>query len=54
MANWQVQHEVDDALILIRAARAAGEPSAAAPAIQFVRQHNLEDIRIAAAMEHRS
>ena len=54
LANWQVQHEVDDVLVLIRAARAAGEPSAAAPAIQFVRQHNLEDVRVAAAMENRS
>jgi tetratricopeptide (TPR) repeat protein len=54
LANWQVQHEVDDVLILIRAAQAAGEPSAAAPAMQFVRQHTLEDVRIAAALEHRS
>jgi tetratricopeptide (TPR) repeat protein len=54
LANWQVQHEVDDVLILLRAARAAGEPSAAAPALQFVLQHHLEDIRIAAAMKDRS
>ncbi len=54
LANWQVQHEVDDVLVLIRAARGAGEPSAAAPAMQFVRQHHLEDVRIAAAMEDRA
>ena len=54
LANWQVQHEVDDVLVLIRAAQVAGEASAAAPAMQFVRQHNLEDVRIAAAMENRS
>ena len=54
LANWQVQHEVDDVLVLIRAAWAAGLPAAAAPAMQFVRQHNLEDVRIAAAMENRS
>ena len=54
LANWQVQHEVDDVLVLIRAAKAAGDPSAAVPAMQFVRQHHLEDVRIAAAMEDRA
>jgi tetratricopeptide (TPR) repeat protein len=48
--NWKVQHESDDVLILIRAAHAAGVPEAAEPARVFVREHGLEDARIAAAI----
>ncbi len=50
--NWTVQREPDDALILIRAARAAGQPQAAAPAIGFVRAQRLEDVRIDTDTEH--
>jgi tetratricopeptide (TPR) repeat protein len=43
--NWQVQREPDDVLILLRAARAAGQPQLAAPAFEFLHQHRLEDAR---------
>jgi predicted Zn-dependent protease len=46
--NWKVQHESEDVLVLMRAARAAREPEAAGPAIQFVREHEMQDVRIAA------
>ena len=46
--NWAVQREPDDILILLRAAEAAHRPDAAAPALQFVREHALEDARLAA------
>jgi tetratricopeptide (TPR) repeat protein len=52
--NWKVQREADDVLVLIRAAHAAGAPRAADPARQFVRQHGLQDVRIAAAMSGQS
>ncbi len=48
IANWQVQREVDDVLVLVRAAYAAGTPKAAAPALEFVRAHGLQDVRLAA------
>jgi tetratricopeptide (TPR) repeat protein len=47
LENWRVQREAADALILLRAARAAQRPEAAAPAVQFVREHGMEDARIA-------
>ncbi|MGH8231978.1 MAG: tetratricopeptide repeat protein, partial [Steroidobacteraceae bacterium] len=43
--NWQVQREPEDALILMRAAQAAGRPGAADAALDFVQQHNLQDVR---------
>jgi tetratricopeptide (TPR) repeat protein len=43
--NWRVQREPADVLILLRAAKAAQRPDAAAPAVQFVRQHGTEDVR---------
>jgi len=46
LANWQVQHEPDDALILVNAARAAGSPQSAAPAIEFARAQGLRDSRL--------
>ena len=49
--NWQVQREPADVLILLRAAHAAGRPDAAAPALQFVRQHGLEDARLLPYLE---
>jgi tetratricopeptide (TPR) repeat protein len=48
--NWKVQHESDDVLILMRAAHAAGVPQAAAPAAAFVREHGMQDVRIAQVM----
>jgi predicted Zn-dependent protease len=45
-ANWSVQREPDDALILLRCAQAAHQPEAAADAVQFLRQHGLEDVRL--------
>jgi tetratricopeptide (TPR) repeat protein len=44
--NWQTQHESDDILVLIRAAEAAGAPSAAGPARTFVRENGLQDARL--------
>jgi tetratricopeptide (TPR) repeat protein len=48
LENWSVQHEPDDVLVLIRAARAAGNPSAAAAALDFVRSQCQSDVRVAA------
>jgi tetratricopeptide (TPR) repeat protein len=47
--NWKVQHESDDVLVLMRAARAARSPDAAAPAVRFVRDNEMQDVRISAA-----
>jgi tetratricopeptide (TPR) repeat protein len=47
--NWAVQREPDDILVLLNAARAAGEPRAAEPALAFVRAEGVRDARIAAA-----
>jgi len=44
--NWRVQHEPDDILILLRAATAANQPQSAAPALQFLKQQGLEDVRL--------
>ena len=44
--NWQIQREPDDILILLRAARAANSPADAMPALEFMRQHQLEDKRL--------
>jgi tetratricopeptide (TPR) repeat protein len=44
--NWQVQREPEDALILIRAAQAAGHPGGASQATDFVRAHHLKDARL--------
>jgi tetratricopeptide (TPR) repeat protein len=46
LINWQVQREPEDALILLRAAQAAGRPTAAAEAVRFVRTHQLQDARM--------
>jgi tetratricopeptide (TPR) repeat protein len=47
LANWQVQHEPDDLLILLRAAQAAAQVQQAAVARQFVTQARLQDVRLA-------
>ena len=46
--NWAVQHEPDDVLVLLRAASAAGYPTAAAPALDFIRAQNQSDARVSA------
>jgi tetratricopeptide (TPR) repeat protein len=50
LENWTVQREPDDVLVLVNAARAAGKPSAAEPALQFVRTEGLSDVRVNAAV----
>jgi len=45
-ANWRVQREPDDVLILLRSALAAHRPDRAAPALKFLRQARLEDVRL--------
>ncbi len=52
--NWKTQHEAEDALVLIDAARAARTPAAAAVAEAFVKENRVQDVRIAAAMAVRS
>jgi hypothetical protein len=54
LSNWQVQKEVEDVLVLARSARAAGLPQAAAPALDFVRQWGLQDVRLTSVPEKRS
>jgi tetratricopeptide (TPR) repeat protein len=44
--NWKVQHEPDDVLILLRATQAAHQAPAGAPALQFLKQTGLEDVRL--------
>jgi tetratricopeptide (TPR) repeat protein len=48
LENWTVQHEPDDVLVLMRAARAAGNPRAAAPALNFVHAQGQSDVRVEA------
>lgn len=48
VANWAVQREPDDALILVTAARAAGEPQRAQAALEFARSQGLSDARLTA------
>jgi predicted Zn-dependent protease len=45
-ANWSVQREPEDALILLRCAQALNRPQSAAPAARFLAQQHLEDIRL--------
>lgn len=51
LTNWQSQREPADALIVVRAAIAAGRPTAAAPVAAFVREHGLEDVRLTGLLE---
>jgi tetratricopeptide (TPR) repeat protein len=44
--NWRVQREPDDVLILLRSAQAAHSDEAAAPALLFMQQQALEDVRL--------
>lgn len=43
LANWQLQREPIDARLALEAANAAGEPAAAAPVRQWLRDHAIED-----------
>jgi hypothetical protein len=45
-ANWRVQREPDDILILLRSAQQASRPDLAAPALEFLRREGLEDVRL--------
>ena len=47
--NWKVQREPDDVLVLVNAARAAGNAAAAAPALDFMRAAELRDARVNSA-----
>jgi hypothetical protein len=48
LQNWTVQREPDDALVLMRAAKAAGKARAAAPARDFVLAQGQNDVRVEA------
>jgi tetratricopeptide (TPR) repeat protein len=49
LANWAVQREPEDVLVLVNAAKAAGNPAAAQPALEFVRAAAQSDVRVNAA-----
>jgi tetratricopeptide (TPR) repeat protein len=49
LENWVVQREPDDVLVLVNAAKAAGTPAAAEPALDFMRAQGLSDVRVNAA-----
>ena len=40
--NWALQHEVEDAQLLIDAAVAAGRPGEAAPVLAWMREEGIE------------
>jgi hypothetical protein len=44
--NWQVQREPEDILILLRAAHDAHQGQAAGPALKFLEQQGLQDVRL--------
>jgi len=44
--NWRVQREPDDVLIFLRSALAAHRPDRAAPALEFLHEVGLEDVRL--------
>jgi tetratricopeptide (TPR) repeat protein len=49
LENWAVQREPDDVLVLVKAAKAAADPAAAEPALDFMRTRGLRDVRVDAA-----
>jgi tetratricopeptide (TPR) repeat protein len=49
LENWAVQREPDDVLVLVNAAKAAGNPAAAEPALDFMRTSGQSDVRVSAA-----
>jgi tetratricopeptide (TPR) repeat protein len=54
LANWAVQREPDDALVLIEAAQAAGDPHEASPVLDFAKAQGLGDVRLDHAARVRS
>jgi hypothetical protein len=46
LKNWEVQHEPDDVLVLVSAAKSAGNPAAAKAALEFLRASDLSDARV--------
>jgi tetratricopeptide (TPR) repeat protein len=46
LENWAVQREPDDVLVLVSAAKAAGNPAAAQPALEFARTQGMSDVRV--------
>jgi tetratricopeptide (TPR) repeat protein len=46
LENWAVQREPDDVLVLVSAAKAAGNVAAARPALEFVRTQGQSDVRV--------
>jgi Tfp pilus assembly protein PilF len=50
LENWTVQHEPEDVLLLVSAARAAAEPAAARSALDFARTQGLSDARVTAVI----
>ena len=46
LENWSVQREPDDVLVLVNAVRAADTPTAAEPALAFMRTQGLRDVRV--------
>jgi tetratricopeptide (TPR) repeat protein len=46
LENFRVQREPDDVLVLVNAARAAGDLKAAVPALEFARAVGLRDVRL--------
>ena len=51
LGNWEVQREPWDLRVLLAAALAAKDPAAAAPALAFLDESHLEDVRIRAIAE---
>ena len=47
-SNWTVQREPRDALILLEAASASGDLSAAVPVLNWLKQNHVEDVRLSA------
>jgi predicted Zn-dependent protease len=50
--NWRLQREPNDALLLLRAALAAGRPDAALPVRNWLAVSGLEDARLAELLDH--
>ncbi|MBK7535817.1 MAG: hypothetical protein IPI49_10715 [Myxococcales bacterium] len=50
LANWELQKEPIDALLLLRAAAAARSPKAAAPVLAWIEQHHVRDHAIDRAL----
>jgi tetratricopeptide (TPR) repeat protein len=54
LANWSVQREPDDMLVLVCAAYAAGEPQQAQAALDFARAQGQTDVRLDSAVQRRT